>query len=365
MNTSRLLTTVLLLAATGCSKHPKTLPDQTAPVQASVITVSSSSLPTGITLTGTIASRQVANVASQIMAPVSQILVKEGDHVAKGQVLVRLSSAPLAAGVQQADSQVAAAGEQEAAAAAQERLAADTLSRYQTLSQRHSVTPHEFDQVKTAFEAAQAEHQATAAQVQAAKAGAAQSRATDSFTIIRAPFGGIVTAKYADAGALAAPGVPLLRIEDPQQQEIDIQVNESSLSSLHIGDPVQITLAGVPAFTARIREVVPAADAAAHTVTVKIGLPLSQHTVSGMTASVLVLTGEGAAIAIPKSSVRSRGQMDSVLALDNNSVAQLRYVQLGPSIGDRVEVTSGLGAGDRILAHPEDVLVSRRIERKP
>lgn len=365
MNTFRLVAAALLLTATGCSKHPQTLPDQTAPIQASVITVSSGSISKGVTLTGTVTAQQVANVSSQIVAPVSQILVKEGDHVGKGQVLIRLSSAPLAAGVQQADSQVAAAGQQEAAAAAQEKLAADTLNRYQALNQRHSVTPHEFDQVKTAFDAAQAQHQATAAQVQAAKAGAAQSRATDSFTIIRAPFAGIVTAKYVDAGALAAPGVPLLRIEDALQHEIDIQMNESSLSTLHVGNPVQLTLAGAPAFTAHIQQVVPTADPAAHTVTVKIGLPSSLHTVSGITASVLVPTGQATAIAIPKSSVRSRGQMDSVLALDNNSVAQLRYVQLGPTIGDSVEVISGLSAGDRILAHPEDSLVGRRIELQP
>lgn len=365
MNTSRLLLAALLVTATGCSKHPQTLPDPTAAVPASVMTVLSSNVLTGVTLTGTIAARQVANVSSQIMAPVSQILVKEGDHVAKGQVLVRLSSAPLAAGVQQANSQVTAAAEQEAAAAAQEKLAADTLSRYQTLNQRHSVTPHEFDQVKTAFEAAQAQHHATAAEVQAARAAATQSRATDSFTIIRAPFGGIVTAKYANAGALAAPGVPLLRIEDAQQQEIDLQVNESLLSRLHVGDPVQITLAGAPAFTARIQEVVPAADPAAHTVTVKINVPPSRYTISGMTASILVPTGDGPALAIPKSSVRSRGQMDSVLALDNSSVAQLRYVQLGPAVGDSVEVNSGLSAGDRILLQPDDSLVGRRIEQKP
>jgi RND family efflux transporter MFP subunit len=364
MNTSRLLAPVVLLTAIGCAKHPHTLPDQTAAVQASVITVSSSSVPIGVTLTGTVASRQVANVSSQVMAPVSQIAVKEGDHVAKGQILVRLSSATLAAGVQQAQSQVAAAGEQATAAAAHEKLAADTLSRYQTLNQRHSVTPHEFDQVKIAFEAAQAQHQAAAAQVQAAKAAAAQSRATEAFTIIRAPFSGLVTAKYVNSGALAAPGAPLLRIEDTQQLELDIQMNESSMSRLHVGDPVQVTLRGAPAFTARVREVVPVADPAAHTVTVKIGLTPTQQMVSGMTASVLVPTGEGNAITIPQSSVRSRGQMDSVLALDNNSVAQLRYVQLGPAVGDRVQVTSGVEAGDRILARPDDVFIGRRIEQQ-
>lgn len=365
MKTFRLLTPIGLLLTFGCTKHLQTLPEQSPPLRVAVLHVTSSTVPTGVNLTGTVASRQVAEVSSQVMAPISQVFVKEGDRVRQGQVLIRLSSATLAAGVQQAEAQVSAAVQQEAAAAAQETLAADTLNRYQTLNQRHSVTPHEFDQIKAGFQAAQAQHQAASAQVLAAKAGATQSRAADAFTLIRAPFNGVVTAKFVDPGTLAAPGSPLLRIEDTQEHEIDIQMNESSLSKLHVGDPVQVTLGDAVAITARIRDIVPAADPAAHTFVVKIGLPASQKVFSGMTASVLVPTGQGTAISIPQNSIRARGQMDSVLALDSSSVAQVRYVSIGRVIGDQVEVTSGLTVGDRIVPHPDDSFVGRRIEPQP
>ena len=103
---------LLLLACTGCSRQPPTLPDQTAPMQAKVISISTAMAPEGMALNGVVKARMVADISSQVLAPVSEVRVREGDSVSKGEVLVRLSSAPLAAGVQQAESQLAAAQKQ-------------------------------------------------------------------------------------------------------------------------------------------------------------------------------------------------------------------------------------------------------------
>ena len=354
---------LLLLVWTGCSRQPQTLPDQTAPMQAKVISISTAMAPEGMALNGVVKARMVADISSQVLAPVSEVRVREGDSVSKGEVLVRLSSAPLAAGVQQAESQLAAAQKQEVAAQAQKNLAADTFARYDVLNQRHSVTPYEFDQVKTQLAAAQAQQQAAAAQVQAAEAATLGSRATNAYTVIRAPFSGIVTGKYADPGAMASPGIPLLRLEDAREHEVDVEVNESALRKLRPGGTVEVHLQGADApISARIREIVPAGDAAAHTFTVKIGLPSSSRLYSGMTANVVIPTGQQTSIVIPRSCIRQRGQLDSVLALDSNSVAQLRYVSLGHTFGDKVEVTSGLSSGDRVLAQPDDAFLGHRIE---
>jgi RND family efflux transporter MFP subunit len=364
-NFSMMGASLLLLSFAACSRHPQTLPDRAPPVAAAVIAVSTATVPAALSFTGVIAAQQAADISSQILAPVAELRVREGDRVTRGQVMVRLSSAALAAGVQQAEAQVASARQQESAAAAQERLASETFARYQMLDQRHSVTPHEFDQVRTGFEAAQAQHQAAAAQVQEAQSAAAQSRANQSFTVITAPFAGVVTAKFVDAGAMAAPGTPLLRIEDARQHEVDIQVNESMLAKLRPGSLVQVITGSANPKEARIREIVPSADPAAHTFMVKIALPASTGLYPGMTANVVVPTGQQSAITLRRSSIRERGQLDSVLALDGSSVAQIRYVNLGRLFGDRVEVTSGLNDGDRVLAQPDDALIGRRIEPRP
>ncbi len=355
---------VLLMACTGCTHNPHVRPDQTTPIRAEVITASATSSRSTMALTGIIAARQVADISSQILAPISAVEVREGDTVRKGQVLARLSSVPLHAAVEQAQAELLAANQQENAAKAQKNLAAETYARYAILNQRHSVTPQEFDQVKTQLDAANAQLQAAAAQSAAAQAGTRQSQATSAYTVLRAPFSGIVTKKYVDAGGTASPGIPLLQIEDARDHEADIQINEADLRNIHAGEQVQVEFNGSQSpIMGKVREIVPSGDAAAHTFTVKIGLPPSRALYSGMTANVLLPGGgQRASLTLPKTVIRRRGQLDSVLALDANSVAQIRYVTLGRPEGNAVEIISGLTAGDRILAHPDDALVGRRIE---
>lgn len=354
----------LLLACTGCTHNPRLLPDQTAPIRSQVIDTSTSASPSRIDLTGIIAARQVANISSQVLAPVAAVEVREGETVRKGQVLVRLSSIPLHAAVEQAQAELLAAKKQEDAAKAEKDLAAQTYARYLILNQRHSVTPQEFDQIKTQLDGANAQLQAASAQAAAAEAGTRETQATCAYTVIRAPFSGIVTKRYVDAGAMASPGTPLLQMEDAANHEADIQVNESELRNIHAGEQVQVEVNGSQSpILGRIREIVPSGDAAAHTFMVKIGLPASRALYSGMTADVL-LPGrkQRPSIIIPKTAIRHRGQMDFVLALDSNSVAQIRYVSLGRAEGNAVEIISGLSPGDRILAQPKDNLIGRRIE---
>jgi RND family efflux transporter MFP subunit len=366
MKTLLLGAPVLLIACTGCTHNPQLQPEQTAPVRAEVINTSASSSRSIIDLTGIIVARQVADISSQVLAPISAVEVREGDTARKGQVLVRLASVPLHAAVEQAQAELLAAKQQENAAKAQKNLAAETYARYAILNQRHSVTPQEFDQVKTQLDAADAQLQSAAAQSAAAKAGTRQSQATSAYTVLRAPFSGIVTKKYVDAGAMASPGIPLLQIEDAREHEVDIQINENDLRNIHLGESVQVDVNGSQSrITGKVRDIVPSGDAAAHTFTVKIGLPRSRALYSGMTANVLVPSGQQQpSMTVPKTALRHRGQLDSVLALDANSVAQIRYVTLGRTEGNVIEIISGLTAEDKILAQPDDALIGHRIEAK-
>ena len=355
----------LLLACTGCTHNPHLQPDQAAPIGAKILEVSTATSRNMVNLTGVIMARQVADISSQVLAPVTTVGVREGDAVSKGEVLVRLSSTPLQAAVEQAQAQLLTAKQQENAAEAQKNLAAETYARYAILNQRHSITPHEFDQIKAQLDSATAQVQAASAQSAAAQAAIRESQATSAYTVIRAPFSGIVTRKYVDAGAMASPGVPLLQIDDATDHEADIQVNESALREIHANEQLQVEVNGSQtAIVGKVREIVPSGDPAAHTFTVKIGLPASRGLYSGMTANVLIPTEEQRSITVPKNAIRHRGELDSVLALDSNSVAQIRYVTLGREQGDSVQIISGLSGGDRILARSEDALIGHRIERQ-
>ena len=91
-------------------------------------------------------------------------------------------------------------------------------------------------------------------------------------------------------------------------------------------------------------------------------MPLPASTYSGMTADVAIPIGQQTVLVVPTTSVEQRGQLDSVLALDASSIAQVRYVMLGHTIGKWVEIVSGLNAGDRIMAQPRDAVIGHRIE---
>lgn len=357
---------VLLLVCAGCSRKPEMRQSQAMPVAAMVISVAPSLQRSLQQVEGVVVARQVADVSSQVMAPVSFLQVHEGDMVRKGQVLVRLSSAPLRAAVEQSSAQLLAASRQQGAVASQKDLAAATYARYATLNERHSVTPHEFDQVKAQLDASSAQSQAAAAQVSAAAAALQGAEAANAYTSIRAPFAGIVTRKFVDVGAMASPGAPLLQLEDPANHEVDVQVNESSLSQFRQGHTLQVSINGAAIrVSGTVKEVVPSGDPASHSFTIKIQLPATTDIYSGMTASVLVPGTLQNVLFVPSAAIRRRGQLDSVLALASNSVAQIRYVSLGQQQGDSFEVISGLVAGDRILAQPEDSLIGRQIEGQP
>lgn len=358
-------TSLLLITCTGCTHNPHLQPDQTAPISAKVISVSQVESASETSLTGVIVSRNVAVISSQVLAPITAIDVHEGDSVHAGEVLVTLSSASLQAAVEQARAQLLAAQKQQIAAEVHKNLAAQTYDRYSVLNQRHSVTPQEFDQVKAQLDAANAQVDVAAAQSSAAEAAIRQSQATSGYTVIRAPFRGIVTKKYVDAGSMASPGTPLLRIEDATQYEADIEANESLLHNIHAGERVEVNINGSQASVAgKVREIVPSGDPAAHTFTVKVGLPPSKGIYSGMTASVSIAGENQTAMMVPKNAIQRHGQLDSVLLLDSNSVAQIRYVTLGREQGDKVEIVSGLSNGDRILPNPQDAFIGHRIESK-
>ena len=167
---------------------------------------------------------------------------------------------------------------------------------------------------------------------------------------------------------MAAPGVPLLVVEDPSSFRLEAQVDEGKIGAVKLGEsvPVVIDSLGDNPITGKVIQIVPAADPSSRTFTVKIDLPtLSSARVddrggtpaqirSGLFGRVSFPLGQREAIAIPKSAVLSRGQMQAVYVIGGDQLAGLRFVTLGAVSGDQVEVLSGLQNGDRIVTQPGD-----------
>jgi RND family efflux transporter MFP subunit len=204
---------------------------------------------------------------------------------------------------------------------------------------------------------------ARAGQAQA-NAALAQAQTSLGYTRIRAPFAGVVTEKKADPGTLASPGMSIFTIEDTHSYRLEVTVDEGDIRLVHVGQaaPVTIDALGNIQLSGKVVQIVPAADPASRSFLVKIGLPADARLRSGLFGRAQFARGERPALLIPRTSLVERGQLQGVYLLDANQIAGLRYVTLGKSAGEKVEVLSGLQDGDRLVAAPgERELAGKRI----
>ena len=241
------------------------------------------------------------------------------------------------------------------------------MKRYQMLYDKKSVSPQEFDEVKARLAAAKARRDAAHAGRTQAEAGVSQASTAMGFTKIRAPFDGLVTAKLADAGAIATPGVPLLIVEDPGHFRLEATVDESKMGAVRLGEavPVVIDALGDQAIAGKVVQIVPSADPSSRTFTVKIDLPVNPQIRSGLFGRARFPRGERQSILVPQTAVLHRGQLDAVYVVGKDQIASLRYVTLGTPSAQQVEVLSGLEAGDQVVAQPGDrELSGKKIEAK-
>ena len=175
------------------------------------------------------------------------------------------------------------------------------------------------------------------------------------YTRLTAPFNGIVTARMADPGTMAAPGIPLMQVDRTGTLELQVAVDESSIASVHTGMMIQTAIDGLTQpLQATVAEIVPAADPSSHSFLVKIDLPSMSQVRAGMYGTAQFSSGTRAAILVPRSAVVARGSLECAYVLDGREIAQLRYLTLGGTYGDLVEVLSGIAPGEQLVDAPAD-----------
>ncbi len=334
-------------------------------VEARVVESQLRDAPVSIRAVGTLHARETAVLSAQVVGSVRQVLVHEGDRVTAGQTLAILDDSTLRASADQADAAIAAAENQEVAAQTNSELAASTLARYKQLQEQKSVSPQEMDEVMRRAEASAAQVAALKAQENAAKAQASGAHAMLQYSRIRAPFAGIITARFADPGALAAPGVPLLEIDRDGPLQLQATIDESAIAVIHLGMSLPVNMDGAASagVTGNVAEIVPAADPSSHTFLVKISLPASRLLRAGMYGAAQIPTGTRQEILAPSSAIVIRGSLPCAYVLDSNGIAQLRYVTVGATQGNLVEVLSGISAGEKLVDTPADRdLAGKRID---
>jgi len=296
-------------------------------------------------VTGSVRSATVSPIAAKVLGNVVRVLVVEGQHVNSGDLLIEIDDREGSARMAQAGGMAAEVEEAIGAARANAKVMAATYERFAALRGRGSVSPQEFDEVAAKNGAAQAQLAQALARRTQARAGAAEAETFQSYSRVRSPIAGVVTARMIDPGGQAAPGIPLLTIEDDAHYRVETTVDDSLAGAIHAGGAVTID----GRIAARITTVVPAFDPVTRSAVVKIDLPGNTGLRSGTFVRVAFTIGSRRGVTVPAAAVARRGQLTSVFVLDKERIARMRLVTLGEVNGDRVEVLSGIDAGESVV----------------
>ncbi|NGZ08012.1 MAG: efflux RND transporter periplasmic adaptor subunit [Nitrospira sp. LK70] len=322
-----ILIAVLFLAGCGSKEEPATPVVSAAPqktIQGTVVEAKHASVPIRVEVTGQVAPIFQAALSSRIQGTIDELLVREGTKVSKGQLLIRLDSRDLQADLGRAGAEV--------------ENAKAHLDRMNQLYAEDAVSKQEMENANRNYRVAEASRKAVEAQL--------------SYTVVRAPFDGVITEKKVEAGELASPGQPLLKMEDPQRLRLEATVAEGDLKSVSRGDKIRVAIdaLGGQALAGTVSQILPAGDPQTHTFMVKVDLPKTPGLKTGMFGRFPLDKGTTQTILVPSPAVVERGELSSLYVVGADRIARLRWVKLGRRFGDHVEILSGINEGERVLA---------------
>jgi RND family efflux transporter MFP subunit len=352
-----------LVAALGCGAAMAQAAGQ-ASTQGPAVPVATVALrPVGsaVVLDGTLQAVRQSTLSAQANGRIAQLNVKAGDRVRAGQVLAVIDDRVTQAGVAQAQAGVAQAQAGRAQALAQLQDAQAHFKRTQELHTQGFVSKSALEMAEARLKVAQAGAQQAQAGEAQAVAGQTQSSLAQGYTRLTAPYDGFVMATHAEAGDLAAPGVPVLTVYAPQPLRAVAHVPASQAglaqraSRIEIGLPQNGGMAWV-APVARTR--LPAADPVSQTVEWRLELAAENaaQLIPGQQVSVRFVAGDEQRLVLPASAVLRRGELTAVYVVPAGTTGSgfaLRAVRLGASHGEAgVEVLSGVKAGDTVALDP-------------
>jgi multidrug efflux pump subunit AcrA (membrane-fusion protein) len=354
----------------ACNSSPGRQPDVRAAPPVVTAPAELTDLASSVEAGGVVRARATALIASRVMAPIVDVRVQAGDRVRRGDVLVTLDARDLRANDARAQAASTSAAESVRAAEADVRAAASsaqlarlTHDRVATLQAKRSATGEELDQAVAILSAAEAQHAAAQARLAAAAAGRDATKAAadaaaiaTTYATLTAPFDGIVTERSAESGSMAAPGSPLLMLEDPAAYRLEVRLDETRAAQVAAGCTARIQLDDRDeSMTGRVVEIA-RVDSMSHTFLVKLDLPAGSAVRSGQFGRAAFAGPSRRTLTIPASAMVRRGQLTFVFVLGGDGHARLQPISIGAVAGDRIEVLAGVRLNERVVISPEPSL---------
>ena len=346
------LTILAFVIATtlSCGNDSRNETNNIPPIPVTIQTVDATSNNPFLTVSGKIQSVNSADLSTRMMGFVHKIHVKVGEKVKKGQLLISINNTDLQAKLAQVN-----AGILEATAAYNN--AKKDYERFQNLFAENSASQKEMDDMTAHFEMAKA-------RLEGANQMKNEVDAQFSYVNIRAPFSGVVTNKFIEVGDMANPGMPLIAVESPKQFEVTATVAESDITQIKSGIEVDVDIKSInKTVKGKVTEVSTSAKNTGGQYLVKAVLDKTDTDIlSGMFATVMFPVEKKAAtsmVLIPQSAIFEQGGLRGIYTVSDQNTAILRWIRLGRTYGDKVEVLSGLNADEKYIISADGKLFNR------
>ncbi len=316
---------------------------------------------------GYVVAQRKAAVASKVTGLLVSMTVEEGSPVKKGQVIARLENDDVTAARNQAEANLNMARFNLEHTNAELQDATLSFNRIKELLAYDFVSKAEYDASEARYKRAVAAVDAAESAVQANAAALQAANVALEYTYIRAPFDAVVLTKNADVGDIVTPigaaaeaKAAVVTIADMNSLQVEVDVSESNIEKVYVGQPCEIQLDALPesSFRGEVHMIVPTADRTKATVMVKVQIiDKDMRILPEMSAKVAFLSRQvkpeeqRPQTVINPASIVSRKSETIVFLVKDNRVVET-HVVVGDRLGDMVEIREGVKAGDRVVLSP-------------
>ena len=350
---NKIITTLLLSAFLflSCGKDRKEITENTPAIPVKVSGNSVSTNPSFVTASGKIEAENSANVSTRMMGYVTKVHVKVGQKVNAGQLLVSINNTDLQAKKAQVEASILQA-------TAAFNNAKKDYERFTVLFNQQSASQKELDDMTSRYEMAKAG-------LEAAKQMRNEVVAQFGYSNITAPFSGEVTNTFVKEGDMANPGMQLVSIEGASHLQVTAMVSESDIANIQNGMAVKVLVKSINKTVAgKVTEVSSSAKNTGGQYLVKINLTQTDKAIlSGMFVNVqfplankTLTTVISDKVLVPESALVKQGQLTGIYTVGNGNTAILRWLRIGKTFDNQVEVLSGLSAEEPYIVSAEGKL---------
>jgi len=356
---TKLLSTLILMAliAAGCSQKAEENAAKTVPVK--IYTVKAESIAEYVRATGSVTADEDVILYSKTTERVEKINIRPGQAVAKDQVLVEQRNELLKKGLEIAEAALRTAE-------VQSKLAATDFERMTKLYAEKAISPQQFEQARTAKETADQG-------LQQARSMYEQAKEQYDYSLVKAPFDGVVAAIHVEKNQTVAAGQPVVQVVSVSRMKAKVHLTGSDIQQVKIGQRVRIQFPTIPGkgYLGRVDKINTAIDQMSKALEVEIGFISGDRRItSGMFGEFLIETQLNPnRLVIPETALisqteirvnRETGLQNTVkrffLYVIQNYTAKMKEVKTGIANDGQIEITDGLAVGDSVVIVGQNIV---------